>query len=94
MPATQRKSPIRWSTSSQREAAAAFLKMTERAVAVLKRETAGMLSRTELHLRAWRAALDPTTAEWVAQARHTKPDGTPDETRVELQARRDEARRS
>ncbi len=93
MPATRDRPLLRWSSTSSRHALAATLRLTETGVAALRRDTSRLLSRAELHVRAWREALDPTTSQWVAEARGLPAERDPEQARRDLQDRIEKARR-
>lgn len=93
MPATRPKPLFRWPSASSRQALAATLRVTETGVAVLRRDADRVLGRAQLRVRAWREALDPTTATWVADARRTPPAGDAEKVRADLQRRIEEAGR-
>ena len=91
MPATRAKPLIRWPSASSRQALAATLRATESGVAVLRRDTDRVLGRAQLRVRAWREALDPSTARWVADARRTPPSVDAAQVRADLQRRIEES---
>lgn len=93
MPATRERPLLRWSSASSRQALAATLKLTETGVAAIRRDTSRFLTRAELHVRAWREALDPTTSEWAATARDAPPGRDAAQIRQDLQTRIEQARR-
>lgn len=70
-----------------RDSLAAAVRTAESGMAVLRRGADRLFGRAELHLRAWREALDPGTAEWVAAARTTEPDKSAEDIRLDLERR-------
>jgi hypothetical protein len=49
------------------------------------REAERWLPQVKLALRAWRDALDPRTATWVDQARHSDAASSPEEAQIDLE---------
>jgi hypothetical protein len=93
MPATREQGLIHWSRASQRDAVATALRLTERGVAEIRRNTEQLLYRAQMHLRAWREAVDPSTAGWIVQAKVDESAARPDEIRDELERRIAEVRK-
>ncbi len=93
MPTTRDRLRIGWSSASSRHALSVTLGMAEGGVAAIRRDTGRLLGRAEMHLRAWREAMDPDTHEWAAKARLMAADRTPEEIRADLQSRIGQARR-
>lgn len=83
---------LKWSTVSSRQALAAALRFIETVVAALRRDSSRLLGRAELHVRAWREALDPTTSAWVAGARARPAEKDAEQVRRDLQDRIEQAR--
>lgn len=93
MPATTKKSVIPKVPVPSRQSIAAGLRTAEAGLAAARRQSEWLLGRAELYLRAWREALDPSTAGWVERARSSPADKTVGEARADLQERIVEARR-
>lgn len=92
MSATDEKTAIRLPIEVLREAAAVGIRATERSLSALLREADRWLPQAQLRLRAWREALDPTTASWIDKARKSGPVESPEETKRDLQRRIEAAR--
>lgn len=94
MPATPDKPTVRWPrvSPSARRLLIGVLGVSEKGMAAIRRDLARRLTRTELHFRAWREALDPSTSDWITQARLRQPTSNPEEIRDDLKRRIDEVR--
>ena len=92
MPTTRDRLKVGWPSNSSREVLRVTLGMAEGGVAAVRRDAQRFLIRAELHLRAWREALDPDTHEWATEARRMVPAQTAEEIRAELQSRLERAR--
>lgn len=91
MPATDRRTRFGL-PAGLREAAAGGLRVVEASVSAVQQGAERWLPRAKLALRAWREALDPTTATWIDQARNSSPTRSPEESRTDLRSRIEAAR--
>ena len=91
MPATRDSSFRQTGWGPSRRSAVTALRAAESGVATIRKDADRLLARAELYFRAWREALDPSTSEWVAQARRIETDRSPEDVRSDLERRIAEA---